>query len=93
MKKLGLALAFAIVAAAGSYVFAQEQQDSDSMVVVVEQEQENVSKDSGSARQSDLKVSDSAVCTAIADRQPEGASAEFSRDIEKVYYWTRIEGA
>lgn len=41
----------------------------------------------------DLKVSDSAVATAIADRMPEGKASEFNRDITTLYYWTRIEGA
>jgi hypothetical protein len=42
---------------------------------------------------SSLKVSESAVCTAISDRQPEGTAVEFSKDVPKIYYWTKIEGA
>jgi len=41
----------------------------------------------------ELTVSDSAVCTAIADRLPEGKAEEFSKDTPKLYYWTKIEGA
>ncbi len=40
-----------------------------------------------------LTVTDSAVCTAIADRMPEGKAAEFGKDVTKLYYWTKIEGA
>ncbi|MDR1941146.1 MAG: DUF2914 domain-containing protein [Endomicrobium sp.] len=43
--------------------------------------------------ESALKVSESAVCTAISDRQPEGTASEFSKDVAKIYYWTRIDGA
>ncbi|MDR2425678.1 MAG: DUF2914 domain-containing protein [Endomicrobium sp.] len=42
---------------------------------------------------SGITVSDSAVCTAIADRMPEGTAAEFSKDTPKIYYWTKVEGA
>ena len=42
---------------------------------------------------SSATVSASAVCTAIADRMPEGTAAEFSKDTPKIYYWTRIDGA
>ena len=40
-----------------------------------------------------LTVIESAVSTGIADRQPDGASTQFSKDISKLYYWTKIEGA
>ena len=40
-----------------------------------------------------LTVTDAAVCTAVVDRQPEGTAAEFSNDVSKIYYWTKIEGA
>lgn len=44
-------------------------------------------------KSSSLTVADSAVCTAIADRMPEGKAAEFGKDVPKLYYWTKIEGA
>jgi len=40
-----------------------------------------------------LTVTQSAVSTGIADRQPDGAAAQFSKDITKLYYWTKIDGA
>ncbi|MCL2144847.1 MAG: DUF2914 domain-containing protein [Endomicrobia bacterium] len=42
---------------------------------------------------SSITVSGSAVCTAIADRMPEGTAEEFTKDTPKIYYWTKIEGA
>ena len=44
-------------------------------------------------KSSALTVTESAVCTAIADRMPEGTSAEFGKDVPKLYYWTKIDGA
>jgi len=40
-----------------------------------------------------LTVAESAVCTGISDRQPDGTASEFSKDVPKIYYWTRINGA
>jgi len=40
-----------------------------------------------------LIVAESAVCTGISDRQPDGTASEFSQDVPKIYYWTRINGA
>ncbi|MCL2485247.1 MAG: DUF2914 domain-containing protein [Endomicrobia bacterium] len=40
-----------------------------------------------------LTVVDSAFTTAIVDRQPESRATEFSKNVEKIYYWTKIEGA
>lgn len=40
-----------------------------------------------------LRVTESAVCTGISDKMPEGVTTEFSKDITKIYYWTKIEGA
>ncbi|MDR3113124.1 MAG: DUF2914 domain-containing protein [Endomicrobium sp.] len=45
------------------------------------------------ASESSLTVSESAVCTGISDRQPDGTAAEFSKDVPKIYYWTKINGA
>ena len=42
---------------------------------------------------SSLTVAESAVCTGISDRQPDGTAAEFSKDVPKIYYWTKINGA
>jgi hypothetical protein len=42
---------------------------------------------------SSITVSESAVCTGISDRQPDGTAAEFSKDVTKIYYWTKINGA
>jgi hypothetical protein len=39
-----------------------------------------------------ITISGSAVCTAIADRMPEGTAVEFTKDTPKIYYWTKIEG-
>jgi hypothetical protein len=44
-------------------------------------------------KKSSITVSASAVCTAIADRMPEGTATEFAKDTPKIYYWTKIEGA
>ncbi|MDR1695795.1 MAG: DUF2914 domain-containing protein [Endomicrobium sp.] len=90
MKKVSLALALAIAVSAGSYVFAQEKKEGVQEKPAAAA-QESASKDS--APKSSLTVSDSALATAIADRQPEGKATEFSKDIEKIYYWTKIEGA
>jgi len=40
-----------------------------------------------------MTVTQSAVATGIVDRQPDGAATEFSRDVTKIYYWTKIDGA
>ena len=39
-----------------------------------------------------LVVAESAVCVGISDRQPEGTAIEFSKDTQKIYYWTKITG-
>ncbi|MCL2334457.1 MAG: DUF2914 domain-containing protein [Endomicrobia bacterium] len=77
MRKVSLLLAFAVMIGAGSMVFAQN----------------NTQQAAQEKSKSALTVTDSAVCTAIADRMPEGKAAEFGSDVTKVYYWTKIEGA
>ena len=41
---------------------------------------------------SSLVVAESAVCAGISDRQPVGTAIEFSKDAQKIYYWTKITG-
>ncbi|MDR2192067.1 MAG: DUF2914 domain-containing protein [Endomicrobium sp.] len=43
--------------------------------------------------ESSLIVAESAICTGISDKQPDGAATEFSKDVPKIYYWTKITGA
>ncbi len=43
--------------------------------------------------ESTVKVSSSAICTSVSERMPEGINNEFSADVEKVYYWTKIDNA
>jgi hypothetical protein len=45
------------------------------------------------ASESSLTVAESAVCIGISDRQPDGTATEFSKDVPKIYYWTKIDGA
>lgn len=40
-----------------------------------------------------VTVSSSAICTSIVERMPEGISNEFSEEVEKIYYWTKIDNA
>ena len=43
--------------------------------------------------QSGLSVSESSVATNVVDRMPTGAATSFMSGVERVYAWTRIEGA
>ena len=40
-----------------------------------------------------VTVSSSAICTSIVERMPEGIGNEFSEEVEKIYYWTKIDNA
>ena len=87
MKKASLAVAFAVMMGFAGAAFAQEEEaiEAETSEIVT------VAQEDGSAN-SAITVSASAVCTAIADRMPEGTATEFSIDTPKIYYWTRIEG-
>lgn len=89
MKKVSFLVAFAVMLGVAGVVFAQEEVKSEAEETVVAaapaaEEKENTSN---------VTVAESAVCTAIADRMPEGTAAEFGKDTPKIYYWTKIEGA
>ena len=43
--------------------------------------------------QAALTVTESSVATSVVDRMPSGASTTFQADVERLYAWTRIEGA
>ena len=43
--------------------------------------------------QAALTVTESSVATGVVDRMPPGASTTFQADVQRVYAWTRIEGA
>ena len=43
--------------------------------------------------QAALTVTESSVATSVVDRMPTGASTTFQADVERLYAWTRIEGA
>ena len=40
-----------------------------------------------------LSVAESSVATNVVDRMPTGSAMSFRADVERVYAWTRIEGA
>ena len=84
MKKLGFLAVFALMFGVCGAAFAQEAVQEETQKVAV---QETVEQKSA------LTVSDSAICTASSEKMPEGKSAEFTKDVPKLYYWTKIEGA
>ena len=43
--------------------------------------------------QSRLTVPESSVATMVVDRMPSGASATFPANVERLYAWTRVQGA
>ena len=47
----------------------------------------------GVSAQSSLSVAESSVATMVVDRMPSGVATTFGADVERVYAWTRIEGA
>ena len=47
----------------------------------------------GVSAQSGLSVAESSVATMVVDRMPSGVATTFGTDVERVYAWTRIEGA
>ncbi len=47
----------------------------------------------GVSAQRGLSVSESSVATNVVDRMPTGVANTFMSDVERVYAWTRIEGA
>lgn len=85
MKKVCFLAAFAVVLSAG-VVIAQEA-NTEAVVADEVAEEAAVQENKNS-----ITVSASAVCTAIADRMPEGTATEFTKDTPKIYYWTKIEG-
>jgi len=94
MKKASLLVAFAVMMGAGSIVFAQDNAAQPAAPAASEQKAAAPDTEKQApAKKSTLTVTDSAVCTAIADRMPEGKATEFGKDVTKVYYWTKIEGA
>ena len=47
----------------------------------------------GASAQRGLAVAESSVSTNVVDRMPTGVAMTFGADVERVYAWTRIEGA
>ena len=47
----------------------------------------------GVSAQRGLSVSESSVATNVVDRMPTGVANTFRSNVERVYAWTRIEGA
>ena len=98
MKKVSFLIALAVMMCAGTAAFAQETEMGMEMEMQEASEVAEPAETGMSAmaqepeKKSDITVSASAVCTAIADRMPEGAASEFSKDTPKIYYWTKIEG-
>lgn len=96
MKKVSFFVALAVMMCVATAAFAQEQEMEMEMQETSEvaepAETDMSAMDGEPEKKSDITVSASAVCTAIADRMPEGAASEFSKDTPKIYYWTKIEG-
>lgn len=89
MKKISLLTVLALMLGLGT-LFAQDSEVNDS--AITENEQAVEAKADGKV--SNLTVSDSALCTAISDRMPEGKADEFDKNsVTKIYFWTKIEGA
>lgn len=47
----------------------------------------------GASAQLDLTVPESSVGTNVVDRMPSGVATTFSAGVERLYAWTRIQGA
>ena len=47
----------------------------------------------GASAQANLSVSEASISTNVVDRMPTGVSNSFVSSVERVYAWTRIEGA
>jgi len=53
----------------------------------------DVSSSNISKNPSALIIERAALTTAIIDREPQGVANKFSRDIEKIYFFTQVQGA
>ena len=67
-------------------IFAEDDKVVDTAV-----SQRNVQ--SVDSTESTVTVSSSAICTSIVERMPEGIGNEFLEEVEKIYYWTKIDNA
>jgi hypothetical protein len=76
------------VSAACAFVMAQEPPAS-----VPPQEPAVTEQPAVTQAPQKLEVKESAVCTAVQDRQPVGTGTSFPVSVGKVYFWTQIAGA
>jgi len=75
---------------------AAEEPVEDTTAVVEEQPTEEPAEEASSAvaeEESTLVLEDIAICSAVEDKQPQGAGTVFSDDLEKIYCFTKIVGA
>ncbi len=75
---------------------AAEEPVEDTTAVVEEQPTEEPAEEVSSAvveEESALVLEDIAICSAVEDKQPQGAGTVFSDDSEKIYCFTKIVGA
>ena len=82
MLKKSLFLLLSILIVSG-VCFAQEE--------VTEEPMEETT--AAAAEESELVLEDIAICTAVEDREPTGIGTVFSKDLEKIYCFTKIGGA
>jgi hypothetical protein len=90
MKKFVMLLSFALLCSVSGIVFAQDAEQPVNLETTVSAETATAEAE---AVERSITVAESAVCTGISDKQPDGTATEFSKDVPKIYYWTKITGA
>jgi len=75
---------------------AAEEPVEDTTAVVEEQPTEEPAEEASSAvaeEESTLVLEKIAICSAVEDKQPQGAGTVFADDLDKIYCFTKIVGA